>query len=234
MTHLYDTTAQLYISTDGHTYPVLADTQLETTCTLIFDLDEITEIIYIRILISTLLYWHVPLSTTVLKWFRSFSNSPRIRWSLGNFRWDWQYANEISEILKKFHRRWNWAIHYSDSTMSVMASQITSVVIVYSTVYSGADKTKNQSSALPAFVRGIHRWPMNSPHKCPVMRKMFPFDDVIMRWNWAILSISRREARNILENSKTQSQPNLVWSPFLYSFYLIIVSNVWKISLVSV
>ena len=31
-----------------------------------------------------------------------------------------------------------------------------------------------------AFVRGIHRWPVNSPHKWPVTRKMFPFDDVIM------------------------------------------------------
>ena len=39
---------------------------------------------------------------------------------------------------------------------------------------------KNQSSASLAFVRGIHRWPVNSLHKGPVMRKMFPFDDVIM------------------------------------------------------
>ena len=39
---------------------------------------------------------------------------------------------------------------------------------------------KHQSSALLAFVRGIHRWPLNSPHKGPVTRKMFPFDAVIM------------------------------------------------------
>ena len=44
----------------------------------------------------------------------------------------------------------------------------------------GADERKHQSSASPAFVRGIHRWLVNSPHKGPVMRKMFPFDDVIM------------------------------------------------------
>ena len=31
-----------------------------------------------------------------------------------------------------------------------------------------------------AFVRGIHRGPVNSQHKRPVTRKMFPFDDVIM------------------------------------------------------
>ena len=66
--------------------------------------------------------------------------------------------------------------------MSTMASQITSITIVYSTVYSGADQTKkHQSLASLAFVWGIHRWPMNSPRKRPVMRKMFPFDDVIMR-----------------------------------------------------
>ena len=65
--------------------------------------------------------------------------------------------------------------------MSAMVFQITGVSIVYSTVYSGADK-KNQSSASLAFVMGIHRWPVDSPHKGPVTRKMFPFDDVIMKY----------------------------------------------------
>ena len=60
------------------------------------------------------------------------------------------------------------------------ASQITSLTIVYSTVYSGPDQTKHQSSASLAFVRGIHRGPVNSPHKWPVTWKMFSFDDVIM------------------------------------------------------
>ena len=71
-------------------------------------------------------------------------------------------------------------IHYSDVIMSTIASSITSFTIVYSTVYSGADQRKHQSSASLAFVRGIHRGPVNSPHKWPVTRKMFPFDDVIM------------------------------------------------------
>ena len=52
--------------------------------------------------------------------------------------------------------------------------------VVYSTFYSGADQRKLQSSASLAFVRGIHRWPVNSPHIRPVTEKMFPFDDVIM------------------------------------------------------
>ena len=70
--------------------------------------------------------------------------------------------------------------HYNDVIGSAMASQITSLTIVYSTVYSGADQRKHQSSALLAFVRGIHRGPVNSPHKGPLTRIMFPFDDVIM------------------------------------------------------
>ena len=78
----------------------------------------------------------------------------------------------------------NWLSHYTDVTMSPMASQITSLGIVYSTVYSGADQRKHQSSASLTFVRRIHRGPVNSPHKRPVTRKMFPFDDVIMyEWN---------------------------------------------------
>ena len=64
--------------------------------------------------------------------------------------------------------------------MGEIASQITSLTIVYSTFYSDTDQRKHQSSASLAFVPGIHRGPVNSPHKGPVTRKMFPFDDVIM------------------------------------------------------
>ena len=59
------------------------------------------------------------------------------------------------------------------------ASQITSLTIVYSTVYSGADHRKHQNSASLAFVHGIHQWAVNSLPKGPVARKMFPFDDAI-------------------------------------------------------
>ena len=64
-------------------------------------------------------------------------------------------------------------LHYTDVIMNPIASQITSLTIVCSTVYSDADQRKHQSSASLAFV-----W--NSPHKWPVTRKTFPFDDVIM------------------------------------------------------
>ena len=62
--------------------------------------------------------------------------------------------------------------HYNDVTMSAISSQITSLTIVYSTVYSDVDQRKHQSSASLAFVRGIHRSPVNSSHKGPITRKM--------------------------------------------------------------
>ena len=71
-------------------------------------------------------------------------------------------------------------IHYDDVIMTMLASQITSLTVVYSIVYSDVNQRKHQSSASLAFVREIHRGPVNFPHKWPVTRKMFPFDDVIM------------------------------------------------------
>ena len=70
--------------------------------------------------------------------------------------------------------RWRPFGHYFDVIMGAIASQITSLMIVYSTVYLCADQRKHQSSAPLAFVWGIHRWPVNSPHKGPVTRKMCP------------------------------------------------------------
>ena len=51
--------------------------------------------------------------------------------------------------------------------MGAIASQITSLTIVYSTAYSGADQRKHQSSVSLAFVRGIHRSPV-SPHNVSI------------------------------------------------------------------
>ena len=119
----------------------------------------------------------------------------------------WQVSMQpVCEIIAKWHfpgvlvkgvwrvlGRKTWPkLHYNDVTMSKVASQITSFTIVYSTVYSGPDQTKHQSSASLAFVQGIHRGPVNSPHKWPVTRKMFPFDDVIIIiYDDCLLLISR-------------------------------------------
>ena len=101
--------------------------------------------------------------------------------------WMWQWE---MQYIQHEYRKHHWATslpwqqlichHYGDVIMATIASQITSLTIVYWTVYSGVDQRKHQSSVSLAFVWGIHRGPMNSPHKWPVTRKMFPFDDVIM------------------------------------------------------
>ena len=70
--------------------------------------------------------------------------------------------------------------YYSDIIMSAMASQITGVSVVYSTVCSGAHKKHIKALRhWPLWVE-INRWPVNSPHKGPVTRKFFPFDGVVM------------------------------------------------------
>ena len=92
--------------------------------------------------------------------------------------------------------------HYSDIMMSAMASQITSVSIVCSTVCLGAQQRKHQSSVSLAFVRGIHWWLVDSPHKGPVTRNIFPVADVFLLTQ-AGRRISRRPnemyTRNIYE-----------------------------------
>ena len=87
--------------------------------------------------------------------------------------------------------------HFNDVIMSAMASQITGLTIVYSTV-SGADQWKHQSSVSLAFVKGIHRRPVISPHKGPITRKMFPFDDVIVILN-----------RSLLNHTETRKSANM-------------------------
>ena len=69
--------------------------------------------------------------------------------------------------------------------MSTTASQITSLTIVYSIVYSAADQ-KSQSAALLDFVKGIQLWPVNSRTK--VTRKIFPFDGIIVDFSCVVLN----------------------------------------------
>ena len=105
-----------------------------------------------------------------------------------------QYINEVYCFtgygLNGFLHVQYPAYHYSDVIMDMMVSQITSISIVCSTIGSGADQRKYQSSVSLAFMRGIHRWPLNSAHKGLVMQKMFPFDDFItyLSLNWFIIA----------------------------------------------
>ena len=77
-------------------------------------------------------------------------------------------------------------IRHSDVIMSAMASQITGVLIVYSTVCSCADQRKHKKYASLAFVRRVHRWPVNSPHKGQVKLKYFHL--MTSSWLTTILS----------------------------------------------
>ena len=87
---------------------------------------------------------------------------------------------------------------YYDVIMDAIASQIISLMIVYSTVYSDADQSKHQSSASLA---------LNSPHKWPVTRKMFPFDDVIMFW------LKKTRLFNVFQRTVTVLYRDRAWTP---------------------
>ena len=143
--------------------------------------------------------------------------TPSNHWSAGKllqeFKWKSSQSLSWSSI-------WYIVIlnsHHSDVMMSVMVSQITGISIVYSTICSGVDQWKHQSSPVTGEFLSQHRdnspatqttpeptllswggwtrenpppphpWPHCksgligwSPYEGPVMRKMFPFDDVIM------------------------------------------------------
>ena len=91
----------------------------------------------------------------------------------------WMYGLHLL-VDSSFPLPVDYLFHYSDVIMSAMASQITSVSIICSTIGSGVDRRKHHSSGSLAFVQGNHRRPVNSLHKGPVTRKMFPFGNVIM------------------------------------------------------
>ena len=91
------------------------------------------------------------------------------------FTFEWNSQSQVRHCEKTFKiSTLQWRHNGRDSVSK------TSLTIAYPTLYSDADQRKHQSSAWIAFVRVIHRWPVNSPHKYPVTRKMFPFEDVIM------------------------------------------------------
>ena len=135
----------------------------------------------------SLSYWH--------KNFTIRKISPETILGNGNFAlvlyWCCQEESHVSKdthhyrdiIMSTTHILSNQLLdttHYNDVVMGGIASQITSLTIVYSTIHSGAVQRKHQSSAPLAFVMRIHRWALNSSPKGPVTREMFPFDDVIM------------------------------------------------------
>ena len=105
------------------------------------------------------------------------------------------------EVHIIIHVRFSWVLlyqHYGDAIMDAIAFQITSITNVYSTVCSDADQRKHQSSASMVFV--------NSPHKGPVTRKMFPFDDDIIR-------NTMLKKNSVLDKMTWQKLQILPWKP---------------------
>ena len=98
-------------------------------------------------------------------------------WSNLSIDWGNGLAKNMQQAI--YQTLFNRDDHYIDIILGAIASQITSLTIVYSTVYLGVYQRKHQRATSLAFVSGNHRWPVNSSHKGPVTRKMFPFDDVI-------------------------------------------------------
>ena len=97
-------------------------------------------------------------------------------------------------------------LHYIDVIMRGDGIWNYRVSIVYSTVCSGVDQRKHQRSASLTFVRGIHPGPVESPHKGPVTRKMFPVDDDIMNHYWYTQPATDRN-----NNDKTRTLCSFCW-----------------------
>ena len=110
--------------------------------------------------------------------FSCFADNPNRHTELHD--WYCKHTGMTLNLMMTHIKMIRPSYHNADVIMGAMVSQITSLTIVCSNVYSGADQRKHQSSASPAFVWGIHRWQVNSPHKGPVTWKTFPFDDSIM------------------------------------------------------
>ena len=111
---------------------------------------------------------------------------------LANFVWQRSIRRQLIDFFYKssmsyFHTvnmPWYEGIHSCRKQFITMTSQwarwlLKSPVSPFSNVCSGAGQRKHHSSASLASVLGSQRWPVNFPHKWPVTRIIFPFDDVI-------------------------------------------------------
>ena len=111
--------------------------------------------------------------------------------------------------------------------MGTIASQITSLKIVHSTVYWGVDQTKHQSSASLAFVWGIHRWPVNSPHKGVSNAEMFPF---WWRHHGVYAEVSSAPVTSTCKRFKTYRQGNSdQWYSRQYFLWYIPIWGPWPL-----
>ena len=99
--------------------------------------------------------------------------------------------------------------------ISFSCIHFTSLTVVYSTVYWRSDQRTHQSSTSLAFLRGMHRWPVTSPHKWPVTRKMFPFHDVIMSYD----KFNRTNINGLLWKMSTPKLHQFIILRFLFLYF---------------
>ena len=119
------------------------------------------------------------------------------------FNWSLLVNGDPGRSANSVHDFWDVVYMHNRYVIMSTLAQITGVWIVCPTVCSSRSKKtlNDQCSASLAFVRGIHRWPVDSPHKEPVTRKMFPFDDVIMmnvKYRSEICCVTGKHWRNVL------------------------------------
>ena len=92
-------------------------------------------------------------------------------------------AHKLSQDVKfrKLHFRLSWChpLQWRQNELDGVSNHHPHDCLL-NRLFKAQVKRKHQSSAPLASVRGIYRWPVNSPHKGPVTRKLFPFDDIIM------------------------------------------------------
>ena len=137
---------------------------------------------------------------------------------------EWNYMNSLTREQLEY---------YNDVIMGAIWSQITILTIVYSAIYSGVDQSKHQSSASLAFVRGIHRGPVNSLHKWPVTRKMFSFDDVIMAHECILstMAINALVLKHLAINIHCADQISIVFVTIRSvsdKNFTFMINNIWK------
>ena len=94
--------------------------------------------------------------------------------------------------------------------MSAMASQITSLTIIYLAVYSSRRSKKTSKFRVTGLCEG------NSPHKGTVTRKMFPFDDVIM-----LFPPPHRSSSNLTNTSIFRYLPDTQFALCVFAYVLI-------------
>ena len=147
-----------------------------------------------------------------------------------------QYSDTIQVVRTKFLQlicsyivRLFQCSHYCDAIMGVVAYQITSLRIVYLTVYSGADQRKHQSSASLAFVWGIHWGPVNSPHKWPVTRKIFH----LMTSSWVFKNTPQLLITDPLCCANLPVGVPLRWPVMRCAMSLDVISMVWCITIIT-